>query len=226
MAVTGQNHQQILRNSEKRLIQQSYVGRVASSLFLSENKALYPPFEHSENNIIIETFNESKRAALEAIRALRDFGTKDVVNNNTKLTERNNIILDVNRKSTAIRRFEEITVLARPLLDTIKSHGALASMGKETLAIRMQLNKRVAQVTNSRSQVLIVASEILRIFGDSWRTSGTILRNYAISTFAEKLLVETNYFNLMYCVGASGDSGCFTSTFCLSHSKAIARGFK
>ncbi|PJF19910.1 GLE1-like domain-containing protein [Paramicrosporidium saccamoebae] len=95
-------------------------------------------------------------------------------------------------RPTAIKRFEEIQTLARPILDSWRRiDGDQSAVIKDMCRkLRMNINRRIVQISNSREQVVNVVHGLRSVYGDAWKRNGTDLLNYCIVVTANKLVEQ------------------------------------
>ncbi len=95
-------------------------------------------------------------------------------------------------RSTALKRYDELERIARPILESAdrirKAEGA--PMKTARMKLRININKRIGQIANSQRQVSSVATDLALMMNEAWSKSGMDLLNYCIVTMSEKVIEQ------------------------------------
>lgn len=93
---------------------------------------------------------------------------------------------------TAVKRYKEISNLARPMLDAFHrlEQASDPTLKKAKLQMRMNINKRIIQIANSRAHIKSIVNELTFIINEAWNQHGADFMNYCIVITAKKIVEQ------------------------------------
>lgn len=93
-------------------------------------------------------------------------------------------------RPAAVKRFHEIASVAVPIIESAQRVEDRDSpqIKKLLLNVRMEINKRIGQIANSRQQVGTIVYELSRLMSNAYNTHGHDFLNYCIMKIAMKIV--------------------------------------